>query len=116
MNGNNPTVSSVKGFSTLVRPKFGPGMRRQHDDLEQLSDYTRDLSRLLFRSFFGCGVVCGLCVKVQGQCGKMMVTVSPGLALDCTGDPIYVPKEQSLPIEDDCSGNQQGPLWVLLCG
>jgi len=117
MSGNaNKTLSSVKGFSTLVRPRFGPGMLLQHDDLEQLSSYTRELSRLLFRSFFGCGVVCGLCVKVEPKCGQIVATVGAGLALDCTGDPIYVPSEQSLPIDEKCDNSQQGPLWVVLCG
>jgi hypothetical protein len=117
MSGNaNKTISSVKGFSTLVRPRFGPGMLLQHDDLEQLSSYTRELSRLLFRSFFGCGVVCGLCVKVEPKCGQIVATVGAGLALDCTGDPIYVPSEQSLPIDEKCDNSQQGPLWVVLCG
>lgn len=117
MSGNNNvTVNSVKGFSTLVRPKFGPGMLLQHDDLEQLSTYTRELSRLLFRSFFGCGVVCGLCVRVEGQCGKMVVTVNAGLALDCSGDPIYLPKDQSLSLDEQCDNSLQGPLWVVLCG
>lgn len=113
---NNGIVNRVKGFSTLVRPRFGPGMLLQHDDLEQLSGYTRELSRLLFRSFFGCGVVCGLCVKVEPLCGKIVATIGAGLALDCTGDPIYVPKPVSLPIDEKCDNSQDGPLWVVLCG
>jgi hypothetical protein len=112
----NVKVNSVTGFSKLVRPKFAPGMLLQHDDLEQINTYTRDLSRLLFRSFFGCGVVCGLCVTSEPKCGRMMVTVAPGLALDCGGDPIHVPNATSLPIDAECNQTLPGPLWVLLCG
>ena len=56
---NGTTLSSIKGTSTLVRPKFGPGMLLQADDLDSLTTYTRELNRLMFRSLFGCGVVCG---------------------------------------------------------
>jgi hypothetical protein len=109
-------MCSAKGMSTLVRPKFGPGMLLQHEDLEQLADYTRELSRLLFRSFFGCGVVCGLKVEYDRVCGKPGVKVSPGLALDCTGDPVYVPSPKSLTlVGGDCPDEISGPLWVILC-
>jgi hypothetical protein len=116
MSGTNTTVNSVKGTSTLVRARFGPGMLLQHEDLDQLNLYTRDLSRLMFRSFFGCGVVCGLVVTTETKCGKTFVTVGAGLALDGNGDPIYLPKDQPLSIDENCDPNLTGPLWVVLCG
>jgi hypothetical protein len=104
------------GLSTLVRPKFGPGMLLQHEDLDQLSSYTRELNRLLFRSFFGCGVVCGLVVKPEFDCGKATITVGAGLALNCAGDPIYVPKDQSLiGIPDRDPAHPDNPRYVILC-
>jgi hypothetical protein len=115
MNKTKTTIASKKDASTLVRAVFGPGMLLQSDDLEQLNTYTRDLSRLLFRSFFGCGVVCGLLVSVAGQCGKEYVTVQSGLALDCSGDPIYVPKDEQFALDEYCSPNLPDHLWVLLC-
>ena len=36
MSGTNSTVPSSRGTSTLVRPRFGPGMLLQHEDLDQL--------------------------------------------------------------------------------
>lgn len=111
------TIATTKQPSTLVRPLFGPGMLLQHEDLELLTGYTRELSRLLFRSFFGCGVVCGLAVTEPGEdCGKLVVTVGAGLALDCSGDPVYVPKDQRLTLDDNCDKTIEGPLWVILCG
>ena len=112
MSGTNVTIDSIKGMSTLERPKFGPGMLLRHDDLEQLNVYTRELSRLLFRSFFGCGVVCGLVVKTEEKCDKVFVTVTSGVALGCSGDPIHVPKDQTLSFDDQCPDPQ---LWVILC-
>ena len=116
MSGGKVTINSVKGLSTLVRPKFGPGMLLQHEDLEQLNVYTRELSRMMFRSVFGCGVVCGLVVTTDQKCGQGRITVGGGLALTCDGDPIYVPKDQSVAIDEQCDPNLKGPLWVVLCG
>src|SRR5215831_16424380 len=117
MSNANGTLASKKDTSTLVRAIFEPGMLLQHEDLDQLNAYTRDLSRLLFRSFFGCGVVCGLVVHAdKDDCGRPSVFVDPGLALNCNGDPIYVPKEQSLLIDENCNPNIPSTLWVVLCG
>jgi hypothetical protein len=118
MSGSNATVNSVRGTSTLVRPRFEPGMLLQHEDLDQLSTYTRELNRLMFRSLFGCGVVCGLVVEVEDSkknCGKAYIAVGSGLALDSCGDPIYVPRKQRLAIDEDCEKNLESPLWVILC-
>lgn len=116
MNTNNQPLPVAKGPSTLARPKFGPGMLLQHDDLEQLNVYTRDLNRLMFSSLFGAGVVSGLIVSAKPDCGKVTVTVGCGLALDCRGDPIYVPQQQRIVLEDGCDPNMSSQLWVVLYG
>ncbi len=116
MNANNQPLACVKGTSTLVRAKFGPGMLLQHEDLEQLNLYTRDLNRLLFRSLLGCGVVCGLVVGTKVNCGKVTVTVESGLALDCQGDPIHVPQAQTVVLDEKCNPEMPGCVWVILCG
>lgn len=115
MNNTNVTLASKTGTSTLVRAKFGPGMLLQHEDLEQLNAYTRDLSRLMFQSLFGCGVICGLVVGTKEDCGKVNVTVGAGVALACSGDPVYVPKDESFPIDENCDPDIPSPLWVVLC-
>ena len=119
MNRTNNTVGSgAKGISTLMRARFGPGMLLQHDDLEQLNSYTRDLNRLMFQSLFGCGVICGLKVTVPKEktCGKVMITVGAGVALGCSGDPVYVPKDQTFALDENCDPSLKGPLWVVLYG
>lgn len=116
MTPNNLIGAPKKGLSKLVRAKFGPGMLLQHDDLEQLNVYTRSLNRLMFRSLFGCGVICGLVVSVELKCGKLCVTVAEGLALDCCGDPVHVPQAQHILVSDNCDPNVPSPLWVVLCG
>ena len=115
MNKSNVTIPGIKGTSKLVRPRFGPGMLLQHEDLELLNSYTRDLSRLLFGSLLGCGVICGLVVKVGDKCGKSQVTVTAGVALACSGDPIHIPTDQSFALSEDCPPEIDSPLWVVLC-
>jgi hypothetical protein len=116
MNTNNQPLVVAKGPSKLARARFGPGMLLQHDDLEQMTAYTRELNRLMFSSLFGCGVICGLVVTAKPDCGKVTVSVAPGLALDCQGDPIHVPQRQTLVLDKDCDPDLAGPLWVVLCG
>lgn len=117
MNKTNLTVATKADASKLVKPKFGPGMLLRAEDLDLLKDYTRDLSRLMFRSLFGCGVVCGLVVRVYEDCGMVLVEVQAGLAIACSGDPIYVPKDVKFPLHDDCEDVSEGEqVWIMLCG
>lgn len=117
MSKNSVTIKKHPGTSTLVRAKFSEGMLLQHEDLGALNDYTRELSRLMFRSLFGCGVICGLVVKAEvDNCNKVSVIVSAGLALDCSGDPVYVPKDQRFALDENCYPDLPGELWVVLCG
>src|SRR5258708_9515175 len=117
MTNTKDPVGSTNGLSTLVRARFGPGMLLQHEDLEQLNTYTRELSRLMFQSFFGCGVICGLVVDAVPDCGKLKVTVEPGVALACSGDPVYVPPGvQPFYTHEDFDLANAKNLWVVLCG
>lgn len=116
MSKSNGTIKKHPGTSTLARPLFSPGMLLQHEDLGQSTSYTRDLSRLLFKSFFGCGVICGLGVSIDAKCGKVCVTVRAGVALACSGDPIEVPKDQTFALDENCDPNLDSPLYVVLCG
>jgi len=115
MTANANVVDLVKGNSTLVRPKFSPGLLLRDDDLNVGVDYTRELSRLLFQSLFGCGVVCGLTVTTSVQCGKLLVTVDAGVALNGAGDPIHVPEKTTLTVDPTCGKAIPDTLWVLLC-
>jgi hypothetical protein len=110
----NAKLKSVTGTASLVRPCFSPGLLLRDDDLKQGVDYTRDLSRLLFRSLFGCGVVCGLRVVPGVKCGKLVVTVQSGVALDCHGDPIQVPEEKQISIDVDCDEKLPGKLCIAI--
>lgn len=117
MSANQTPVASTKGDSGLSQARFGPGMLLQHEDLERLGAYPLEVSRLLFRAFFGCGVVCGLKVEPPTRdCGKVQVTVGAGVALGCSGDPISVPKPQIVVFDEQCGPQPLGDtLYVVLC-
>lgn len=102
------------GTSILMKPRFSPGLLLRDDDLNQGVDYTRDLSRLLFRTLLGCGVVCGLRVTSEFKCQQLVVSVAEGVALDCHGDPIHVPTTQLIPIDGSCGQTILDEMWVII--
>jgi hypothetical protein len=115
MNANANIVKMEKGTSKLVRPRFSPGLLLRDDDLRTGVDYTRELSRLLFRSLFGCGVVCGLEVEAGLKCGKLVVTINPGVALSRCGDPIHVQDPVKISVDPTCGEKIPDTLWAILC-
>jgi len=104
------------GSSGIERPLFSPGLLLEDEDLTAGVTYTRDLSRLLFRSLFGCGVICGLEVKGTLICKRqqLRVGVGPGLALDGGGNPIHLTKSLQLTTPHDCKVLPDW-VWVVLC-
>jgi hypothetical protein len=117
MKNSSPIVGRAKQSSDLTIPVFAAGQMLRHDDLAALATYTHEITRLMLRSLFGCGVVCGLCVRASLACGKLTVTVEPGVALDCQGDIIYVPKTTTITVDPTCdTSNLPDYLWVVLRG
>jgi hypothetical protein len=115
MATKNLPLASVGGTGTLMLPQFAAGMLLQSDDLAALGAYSRDLSRLMFRTLFGCGVMCGLKVTVIVNCGKIVINVDAGVALDCCGDPIQVTSPQTITIDPECNPQFPTTLYVVLC-
>lgn len=115
MATKNLPLATVAGSGTLMLPQFAPGMLLQSDDLTALGAYSRDLSRLMFRTLFGCGVMCGLVVHVKFICEKIVITIDPGVAIDCCGDPIQVTTTQTITIDPQCDPQFPQSLCVVLC-
>ena len=112
---NTHVLTKQPGLGTLSRPRFTPGLLLEDEDLTAGVDYTRNMMRLMFRSLFGCGVVCGLAVEAKLIGGrKLSVTVHEGVALDYRGNPIEVPTSQTLEYDWDCKP-PGWPIWVTLC-
>lgn len=105
-----------RGVSTLERPRYSAGLLLEDDDLTAAVNYTRNMMRLMFKSLFGCGVICGLDVTAQLTCNRtrVEVTVGKGVALDCLGDPIEIPKAVKVTYDADCDPVPEW-LWVTVC-
>jgi hypothetical protein len=110
MNANDKIAEPRIGVCGLVRPRYTPGLMLQDDDLTQAVTYTRELNQLLFRSLLGCGVICGLVVSRDEQCGKLTITIAPGVALDGCGDPVQLCAPQSFVLDPSCK-----PLPDSMC-
>ena len=115
---------STRIIGDLTRPRYSPGLILEDKDLTAAVDYTRQLNQLLFGSLFGCGVVCGLTLKVDGECG-LKITVAPGLALDGCGTPLHLTNPAVFSFDKrygtpaTAAERQQGPkvrdFWILAC-
>jgi hypothetical protein len=115
MNTTEP-LHKLAGIGSLSRPRFKPGLLLEDEDLTAGVDYARNMMRLMFRSLFGCGVVCGLEVEAELGCQgrKLSVKVHKGVALDGRGNPIEVPSTQPIEYDWDCEP-PRWPIWVTLC-
>jgi hypothetical protein len=107
---------SQQGTGTLTRPRYSAGLLLEDDDLTAAVDYTRNMVRLLFRSLFGCGVICGLGVDAELTCNgsKLDVSIASGVALDCMGNPIEIPKGFTITYDPKCDPLPD-KLWVVAC-
>lgn len=107
-------LPEVIGKALLVRPRYSPGLMLQDDDLTQAVDYVRELSRLMFKTLFGCGVMCGFRVRLEEKCGKLYVIVDEGVAMDCHGDPIQMPEPQRIPLDESCGVDIPDQFWIII--
>lgn len=125
-DGDDRLSKTIVG--SIERPRYSPGLILEAADLTSAVDYTRNLSRLLFRNLFGCGVVCGLDITAKPNCG-LIVTTGRGLAIDGCGDPVEVKEPITITLNDrdgvDSDGTPiEGYRWptgkpqffVTLCG
>jgi hypothetical protein len=108
-------IEAKRGTSTLVRPRFSPGLLLQDTDLNSAVDYGRRMMQLMLRNLFGCGVICGY--EVTGsvdKCNVLQVTVGRGLALDCVGNPIELTAAQTLKVAEKCAPELPCEIWVVI--
>jgi hypothetical protein len=109
--------ASYQGWSSLQRPVYSPGLLLEDEDLNAGIAYTQGLMRLMLKSLFGCGVICGLDVSVTSSCQgtKRKLVVAPGIAVDGDGNLIEVTKPWGHEFGPDCDDGWPGRLWVVLC-
>lgn len=109
-------MAEAHGQGTLERPVYSPGLLLEDEDLTSGVSYTQRLTQLLFRSLFGCGVICGLTVTARLVCHrrKLEVTVAPGVGLDGMGNPVEVPRAVAFSYDPGCDP-MPPTIWVAAC-
>jgi len=96
---DHPVAESLPKLERELLPTFYARQDVQNVDLNQLFIYDDAAFRAHNRAFHGCGIVCGLEVRLTED--KKYAVVSPGYALSPQGDEIYVPEAVSVPV--DCA-------------
>lgn len=95
MSANTETCAnnekSVCDYNEFRRLRYFHGMLLDEKDFREEQQYHANKRRLLNRMLHGSGVVCGL--ELRGRKGKQSIRVTPGLALDCSGNEIHVSKD-----------------------
>src|SRR5215213_3671914 len=83
---------SVCDYNEFRRLRFFNGMLLADKDFRAEQEYHAGKRRLLNRMLHGSGVVCGL--DVSGKKDSQWIEITSGLALDCSGNEIWIPKTQ----------------------
>jgi hypothetical protein len=95
MSANTETCAnndkSVCDYNEFRRLRYFHGMLLDEKDFREEQQYHAKKRRLLNRMLHGSGVVCGL--ELRGKKGKRSIQVTSGLALDCSGNEIWVSKD-----------------------
>ena len=89
--------------TSIESVKFRDGMIVTADDLDAAQRYPASLLHTVLRSYFGCGVVCGLGLRVKKTIAKpnWVVCVDRGVAIDCQGYPIELCASVELDLSPD---------------
>ena len=82
-------------FNKFRRPLYFHGMLLDDADFRDEQEYHTQKRRLLNRMLHGSGVVCGLALEKKDD---KTITISCGLALDCSGCEIFVPCDFKVPV------------------
>jgi hypothetical protein len=88
--------SSLETLTPFKRVNYFEGQVLTAKDLQDEQTYFRNKRRLLNKALHGHGVVCGLELSLHPE----VVQIAPGLALDCQGNEIVVPRKTELPLPE----------------
>ncbi len=85
---------SVCDYNEFSRLQYFHGMLLDENAFKEEQSYHNAKRRFLNRMLHGTGVVCGL--ELLGKPDGQSIEVSSGLALDCSGNEIWVPKKKPI--------------------
>lgn len=101
----------------LERVTFHDGMLVSADDLDTAARYPVSLLQSVLRAYLGCGVVCGLGLRVRRTVKgepAWVLCVDRGLAIDCEGYPVEVCAPVELDLTPDPCACEPPPPTVLI--
>jgi hypothetical protein len=75
-------------YNNFKRTRYFHGMLMTDRDFREEQIYHNEKRKLLNRMLHGWGIVCGLDIKWEA--GKNLISIEPGVALDCHGNEIVV--------------------------
>src|SRR6478672_10022031 len=98
MSANSQTCAdkdkSVCDYNEFRRLRYFHGMLLDEKDFQAEQLYHSGKRRFLNRMLHGSGVVCGL--ELGGKKEGRWIEITSGFALDCSGNEIWVPKNQNI--------------------
>ena len=97
--------------------RFHDGMLVSADDLGAASTYAVSLLQVALRAHLGCGVVCGLGLRVRRRvktAAVWTVCVDRGTAVDCRGYPVELLAPVELDLTPDPCACEPPPSTVLI--
>jgi hypothetical protein len=108
---NQITKHKVSRLGSTEAVKFTDGMLVTAEDLNTATHYPLAVMQVLLRSYFGCGIVCGLKVTLpEGIAeGSLIVQIDRGVALGCDGYPIELCKALPFDFSPDPCGCPAAP-------
>lgn len=113
---NQTTKNLLSRPASTEAVTFTDGMLVTADDLQAAMHYPLSVVQVLLRSYFGCGIVCGLEVTDPNadrpppedpECETdrgFVIKIAPGVALGCDGYPIELCSEVKLDLSPDPCG------------
>ncbi len=97
-------LSEKTQYNSVQSTVFSDGMVVNSEDLNTAMMYPMNLMRVFMQAYFGCGVVCGLDLRLmrreEGE-RNFCIKVLPGVALDCLGNPIQLCEEEILNLQPE---------------
>ncbi|MBB2948482.1 hypothetical protein FB565_008265 [Actinoplanes lutulentus] len=112
--GTMPEPARPTGIDSI---RFRDGMIVTAEDLDTAQRYAVALLETVLRAYFGCGVVCGLDLRIKKPAGKRqssVLEVGRGVAIDCRGLPLELCKPVDLDLSPDACGYAESPGTVVI--
>ncbi|WP_440956060.1 hypothetical protein ACSAZK_03660 [Methanosarcina sp. Mfa9] len=93
-------------YNNFKRVRYFHGMLMSDRDFTEEQIYHIEKRKLLNKMLHGWGIVCGFDLKAASPESSEII-ITPGMALDCKGNEIYLDRELKINLEEEtyCTGD-----------